>query len=366
VRAAGAIHGGRLALAQPRCGRQARVEHRRGVGAPGRGLQRRRGEPRREPGQAIPLRGTRRRSRREGRLPGRVRRRQTRHYHLGCGGLGRAGPSRPTGRVSRSTPLQRRRDHARLVRPRRLWRRAQAAPARRPRAAIRPERPCGSKPDHGLHRRGAVLLLGRRPEAAARVHGVRRAGPGREQQPGHRTDAGAVVMGGRPDSRTVGLWLVAVMGLLSARPPVRQSDQIILATTTSTRDAGLLDSLLPVFERQTRYTVKVIAVGSGQALAMGRRGDADVVLSHAPDADRWYTESGHGMGETLQMTDQKRAYTITDRATYLAWRDKLQLVPVVEGDGRLYNVYHVLELNPKNAPRINVRGGRAFADFLVS
>ncbi len=225
-----------------------------------------------------------------------------------------------------------------------------------------------------------------------------------------------------------------------------QSRQILLATTTSTRDAGLLDSLLPVFERQTRYTVKVIAVGSGQALAMGRRGDADVVLSHAPDAERalvdsgyfvrrllvmhndflfvgppgdpaglrgmtdpvaalqqiaqreapfvsrgdqsgthqleqrlwrltglqplsaggWYTESGHGMGETLQMTDQKRAYTITDRATYLAWRDKLQLVPVVEGDPRLYNVYHVLELNPKNAPRINVRGGRAFADFLVS
>src|SRR5213592_1487564 len=230
-------------------------------------------------------------------------------------------------------------------------------------------------------------------------------------------------------------------------PPVAaQSRDVILATTTSTRDAGLLDSLLPVFERQSRYTVKVIAVGSGQALAMGRRGDADVVLSHAPDAERalvdsgyfvsrrlvmhndflfvgppcdpaglrgmtdpvaalqriaqreasfvsrgdqsgthqmeqklwrvagirppgaggWYTESGHGMGETLQMTDQKRAYTITDRATYLAWRDKLQLVPVVEGDPRLYNVYHVLELNPKNAPRINLAGGRAFADFLVS
>jgi len=225
-----------------------------------------------------------------------------------------------------------------------------------------------------------------------------------------------------------------------------QASVVILATTTSTRDAGLLDSLLPVFQRQTHYTVKVIAVGSGQALAMGRRGDADVVLTHAPDAERalvdsgyfvtrrlvmhndflivgppgdpaelrgmtdpvaalqriarreapfvsrgdqsgthqleqklwrvaaiapptaggWYTESGHGMGETLQMTDQKRAYTITDRATYLAWRDKLQLVPVVEGDPRLYNVYHVLELNPKNAPRINIVGGRAFADFLVS
>ncbi|PYO73955.1 MAG: tungsten ABC transporter substrate-binding protein, partial [Gemmatimonadetes bacterium] len=58
--------------------------------------------------------------------------------------------------------------------------------------------------------------------------------------------------------------------------------------------------------------------------------------------------------------------TLTDRATYLAWRDKLQLVPMVEGDSLLYNVYHVLELNPHNAARINVAGGQAFADFIVS
>ena len=239
----------------------------------------------------------------------------------------------------------------------------------------------------------------------------------------------------------------AVTALYRPLPPSTvQSKEVLLATTTSTRDAGLLDSLLPVFERQTGYTVKVIAVGSGQALEMGRRGDADVVLSHAPEAERvlvdssyfvrrrlvmhndflvvgppgdpaglrgmsdavaafrliaahgrgtsfvsrgdqsgthkmeqklwklagndpagsWYIESGHGMGETLQMADEKRAYTITDRATYLAWRDKLQLVPMVEGDSLLYNVYHVLELNPKNAPRINVAGGRAFADFMVA
>ncbi len=248
----------------------------------------------------------------------------------------------------------------------------------------------------------------------------------------------------------LGGWAVSLAtAVLTAYPSNRlsaQSHEVLLATTTSTRDAGLLDSLLPVFERQTGYTVKVIAVGSGQALEMGRRGDADVVLSHAPEAERalvdssyfvrrrlvmhndflvvgppgdpaglrgmsdavaafrliaarrqgasfvsrgdqsgthkmeqklwklagndpagsWYIESGHGMGETLQMADEKRAYTITDRATYLAWRDKLQLVPMVEGDSLLYNVYHVLELNPKNAPRINVAGGRAFADFLVA
>jgi tungstate transport system substrate-binding protein len=255
-------------------------------------------------------------------------------------------------------------------------------------------------------------------------------------------------MVGRSDSRTVGLLVVAAATVLSVRPAVRQSREIILATTTSTRDAGLLDSLLPVFERQTGYRVKVIAVGSGQALAMGRRGDADVVLSHAPEAERvlvdsgyfvrrrlvmhndflvvgpagdpaglrgmsdavaafrrlaerkavfvsrgdqsgthqreqalWkraglsvpppvpresYVESGQGMGATLQLADEKHAYTLTDRATYLTWRNKLQLVPLVEGDPVLYNVYHVLELNPKNAPRINVAGGRAFAEFLVS
>jgi tungstate transport system substrate-binding protein len=245
------------------------------------------------------------------------------------------------------------------------------------------------------------------------------------------------------------LSVAAVLFVAAYRPlplVAAQSRDIILATTTSTRDAGLLDSLLPVFERRTGYTVKVVAVGSGQALALGRRGDADVVLSHAPEAERalvdsgyfvrrrlvmhneflivgpaadpaglrgasdplaafrrlaegratfvsrgdqsgthqrelilwkraglstaprgpWYLESGQGMGATLQLADEKRAYTLTDRATYLAWRDKLQLVPIVEGDAVFYNVYHVLELNPRNAPRINAAGGRAFADFLVS
>jgi tungstate transport system substrate-binding protein len=249
---------------------------------------------------------------------------------------------------------------------------------------------------------------------------------------------------------------------LGAVPP--QRPEVLLATTTSTRDAGLLDSLLPIFARRSGFKVKVVAVGSGQALEMGRRGDADVVLAHAPEAERvltdsgyfvrrrlvmhndflvvgpaadpaavrgmtdavaafrrlaagrapfvsrgdrsgthllelglwrlasppdplsrapsppdplsrsgeggrgppWYIESGQGMAATLQMADQKRAYAITDRATYLAWRDKVQLLPLVEGDPLLYNVYHVMEVNPRNAPRVNVAGGRALADFLVT
>ncbi len=86
----------------------------------------------------------------------------------------------------------------------------------------------------------------------------------------------------------------------------------------------------------------------------------------APPRDGWYVESGQGMGATLQLADEKRAYTLTDRATYLAWRDKLQLVPMVEGDSLLYNVYHVLELNPAKAARVNLAGGRALADFFVA
>ena len=265
------------------------------------------------------------------------------------------------------------------------------------------------------------------------------------------------VEGGRGRWRVLPLVLVALSSTALHRlspPSTVQNREVLLATTTSTRDAGLLDSLLPVFERQTGYRVKVIAVGSGQALEMGRRGDADVVLSHAPEAERlladsgyflhrrlvmhndflivgpaadpaglrglsdavaalrrtaaaratfisrgdrsgthqrelqlwkqagvapptgaavgaaagvgWYIESGQGMAATLQMADEKRGYTITDRATYLAWRDKLQLVPEVEGDSLLYNVYHVMEVNPKNAPRVNTAGGKTLADFLVA
>lgn len=225
-----------------------------------------------------------------------------------------------------------------------------------------------------------------------------------------------------------------MLPLLIALLLAPQKPDILLATTTSTRDAGLLDSLLPLFEAKTGYKVRVVAVGSGQALEMGRRGDADVVLTHAPDAERalmdsgyftsrrvvmhndflivgpaadpagvrgstnavdalrriasaqgpfvsrgdrsgthileqklwkpgggrWYIESGQGMAATLQMADQKRAYTLTDRATYLAWRDRLQLVPLVEGDTLLYNVYHVMEARQGGA------GARALADFLVS
>src|SRR5256885_15429530 len=110
-----------------------------------------------------------------------------------------------------------------------------------------------------------------------------------------------------------GAWTVGRLGgggvglaaaTLTAYPSSRlsaQSHEVLLATTTSTRDAGLLDSLVPVFERTSGYNVKVIAVGSGQALELGRRGDADVVLAHAPEAERMLVDSGYFVNRRLVM-----------------------------------------------------------------
>jgi tungstate transport system substrate-binding protein len=219
---------------------------------------------------------------------------------------------------------------------------------------------------------------------------------------------------------------------------------MILATTTSTQDSGLLDVLVPRFEKESGVAVKVIAVGTGAALRMGSTGDADAVLVHAPDAERKYVDSGdliegrrvmhndfvivgpaddpagvrdqktapaamhaiagrgtfvsrgddsgthkqelalwakagiapssvakreetgQGMGATLNVADQRRAYTLTDRGTYLALRKRLQLVVLFEGDPALANIYHVYVVNPAKHARINAAGARKFAEFLVS
>ncbi len=240
-------------------------------------------------------------------------------------------------------------------------------------------------------------------------------------------------------------WLGAVVVLLGlATAAGAQSRVVILATTTSTQDAGLLDVLVPAFERRTGYTVKTIAVGTGQALALAARGEADVALAHAPELERkyvaegrlanrrlvmvndfvlvgpeadpakivgetsavaafrriaasgarfvsrgdrsgthvleqalwrqagiapaapWYIESGQGMGATLGLADDRRAYTLSDRATLLALGRRLALKLMVEGDRALLNVYAVLEVNPANGPRVNAAGGKALADFLLS
>jgi tungstate transport system substrate-binding protein len=219
---------------------------------------------------------------------------------------------------------------------------------------------------------------------------------------------------------------------------------VILATTTSTQDTGLLDVLVPVFETDSGYNVKVIAVGTGQALAMGERGDADVMLVHAPSSEKklvdegvgldrrlvmhndfvllgpssdpagvkgttlatdaltkifnkgaafisrgddsgtdklekalwkkanldpkgksWYEETGQGMGASLQVANQKDAYIMSDRGTFLASKS-LSLTIVLEGDPGLLNVYSVMEVNPEKFSLVNGAGGKAFADFVVS
>ena len=222
-----------------------------------------------------------------------------------------------------------------------------------------------------------------------------------------------------------------------------ENPDIILATTTSTQDSGLLDVLIPMFEEQTGYRVKTIAVGTGQALAMGEKGEADVLLTHAPASEKplvesgavtnyqlvmhndfilvgpssdpakvkdlksvadafkaisetssifisrgddsgtdkkekgiwkdinipnegsWYQETGQGMGQTLNIASQKEGYTLTDRATFLAQKDNLQLEIAVQGEKSLLNIYHVMQVNEEKFPKVNADGAKAFVEFMI-
>ena len=228
-------------------------------------------------------------------------------------------------------------------------------------------------------------------------------------------------------------------------PPKQTNPEIIMSSTTSTGDSGLMDVLIPMFEQKTGYHIKPIYVGTGAALANGERGDADVLLVHAPTSEvafmqaghgierklvmhndfvivgpasdpaaikgtakasdalkkiagaqgifisrgddsgtnkmeislwktasvdpagqGWYQSSGQGMGATLNIASEKAAYTLTDRATYLANKSNLSLDILVEGDPVLLNIYHVIVVNPNKSDQINVDGAKAFADFMVS
>ncbi len=247
-------------------------------------------------------------------------------------------------------------------------------------------------------------------------------------------------------TRRLVIALAAVVALTAALLPGRALTQtsVILSTTTSTQDSGLLDVLVPMFEKKSGLTVKTISVGTGQALALAARGEADVTLAHAPALEKkyvgegkmlkrqlvmyndfiiigpeddpatvkgqpsavealkriaaaqarfvsrgdksgthlleqglwkqagleptgaWYIESGQGMGASLGIANDRRAYTISDRGTWLAFQKRVSLPIMVEKDRPLLNIYSVMEVNPTNGPRVNAAGGKAFAEFMLS
>ena len=248
--------------------------------------------------------------------------------------------------------------------------------------------------------------------------------------------------------RTLRLGIAITLGLIlwaiAAPRPAPAGRPVILSTTTSTQDSGLLDVLVPMLEKKTGYTVKTISVGTGQALALAAKSEADVCLVHAPDSEKkyvadglllnrrlvmhndfiivgpaedparikglsgavdalkriaeakatfvsrgdysgthqlekklwkeaklepagaWYLQAGQGMGATLGIASEKRAYTVTDRGTFLAFQKRVQLVTLVEKDRILLNIFSVLEANATKFPRVNAAGGKAFADFMLS
>jgi tungstate transport system substrate-binding protein len=220
---------------------------------------------------------------------------------------------------------------------------------------------------------------------------------------------------------------------------------LILATTTSTQDSGLLDVLIPLFETESGYTVQTVAVGTGQALKMGEEGNADVLLVHAPKSEEefmangfgkdraavmhndfvivgpisdpagvksevlakdafkkiytsgstfisrgddsgthkkelsiwneaeldpsgqaWYLETGQGMGSSLLVASEKSAYIMTDRSTYLATRQNLDLEILLQGDPPLLNEYHVMTVNPDKWMNVNYEGAMAFYNFMIA
>jgi tungstate transport system substrate-binding protein len=246
-------------------------------------------------------------------------------------------------------------------------------------------------------------------------------------------------------------YLIAAAALgavvLAAAPSFAQDKSIVVASTTSTRDSGLFDYLLPKFKAKTGITVKVVAQGTGKALDTGRRGDADVLFVHArarelkfikegygvkrypvmyndfvvvgPKSDPagikgmkdvakafqtikdkkvdfisrgdrsgtngaelrvwkaagidiakdhgpWYKAIGQGMGATLNTASASGAYTLSDRATWIHFKNKGDLVILVQGDKRLFNQYGVFLVNPKKFPHVKAKLGQAFIDYLIS
>jgi tungstate transport system substrate-binding protein len=244
------------------------------------------------------------------------------------------------------------------------------------------------------------------------------------------------------------LLIMSLIGSLFIAANVAAETRIKCASTTSTQNSGLFDYLLPIFEKQTGIKVDVVAVGTGAAIEIGKRGDADVVLVHAkqqelkavqegafinrhdvmyndfviigptddplkikgmksaveafkkigaqdkapfasrgdksgthtmelglwkeaglePKGQKWYLEVGQGMEKTQRIANEKRAYTLTDRGTWLATKDKdkLEMAVVLEGDPVLFNQYGVMAVNPEKYQQVKYKEAMAFVDWLIS
>ena len=241
------------------------------------------------------------------------------------------------------------------------------------------------------------------------------------------------------------LGLLALLWLAPSAPA--QEKAIIVASTTSTEDSGLFGHILPLFTAKTGITVRVVALGTGQALDVGRRGDADVVFVHAKAAEEkflaegygvkrypvmyndfvligpkddpvgikgtkdvaaalktikeksmpfisrgdrsgthiaelnlwklagieidaekgpWYKDIGQGMGAALNTASAQKAYVLSDRGTWLSFKNKGDLAIVVEGDKRLFNQYGVILVNPQKHPTVKKEWGQVFIDWLIS
>ena len=243
------------------------------------------------------------------------------------------------------------------------------------------------------------------------------------------------------------LMRIALLALALCGPAAAQDKFITVASTTSTEQSGLFKYLLPIFERKTGIQVRVVAVGTGQALDIGRRGDADVVLVHArpleekfmaegqgvkrydvmyndfvligpksdparvrgmndvaaafrkieqsrapfvsrsdrsgtyfaelqiwklagidiaKDKGPWYRETGQGMGPALNTAAAMDAYILSDRGTWLSFRNRGDLLIAVEGDRRLFNQYGVMLVNPAKHRDVKATLGQEFIDWLIS
>jgi tungstate transport system substrate-binding protein len=242
------------------------------------------------------------------------------------------------------------------------------------------------------------------------------------------------------------IFLVLALSAFVFRAATASAAEIICSSTTSTENSGLFGYILPMFQKKTGITVKVVARGTGAAIEMGKRGDADVAFVHAkeqelkavaegyfvdrhdvmyndfviigpsddpakikgmksaadafkkisggslfvsrgdksgtntkelsiwkklgidPKGQKWYLEVGQGMEKTQRIANEKRAYTLTDRGTWLATKDKdkLEMEIVLQGDPILFNQYGVMAVNPAKYKHVKYKEAKEFIDWLIS